>query len=388
MDLQTENPLKGLSAFGKEAEILADCLRAIESGRANMADCLAQYPGFAADLEPMLRAAAEVRALGGGARPALSADRIAAGQRKLLAAWSSQRPKRRAFADRPRRMRALPRWAAGMAALVLALALGAGTVAAAGDSLPGEPLYGLKRAAEKVQLALTPAGARPALHARLAATRLQEFSSLAQQGQIEETTLAEMKIATQAALEGAQGIPDEKKQALLAKLAELTERQQAVLADVLARAPESAQPGLQRALEASQHGHQRAMQALSGERVTGPPDHARKPTETPSPSESDLPASQTPAPSETSATPEPTRRHGPPPDVTRGPKQTPPGHALSTAEGPAQSTAEGQGGLSPGQARQTEKATTSQAPAHTPPGQANKPTDVGGGNGGANGQQP
>jgi hypothetical protein len=169
-----------------------------------------------------------------------------------------------------------------MVVLALVLAGGGGIVYASTDSLPGSPLYGVKRATEQVQLFLVPMSTgRAELHIRFAQRRLEEVQALVEtKGKVDEETLAAIAKETELALKEVEEAHPAEKSNLLEKLASLTERQQAVLKGVQAKAPEAAQKGLNRALEASQRGHERASKALEKEK----PDPDVKPTKTPKPS--------------------------------------------------------------------------------------------------------
>jgi hypothetical protein len=72
------------------------------------------------------------------------------------------------------------RWLPRLSGSLLALALVAATaVVASADSLPGQPLYGVKRAVEETRLAITPAGrARAALRVAIADERAGELRRL------------------------------------------------------------------------------------------------------------------------------------------------------------------------------------------------------------------
>jgi len=181
--------------------------------------------------------------------------------------------------------------------MALVLAGGGGIVYASTDSLPGSPLYGVKRATEQAQLFLAPAGAKQAeLHIRFAQKRMEEVQALAEiKGQVAEEALAAMSEETELALEEAEKAPAQDKLALLDKLVNLTQRQQAVLGRVQTKAPEAAQKGLSRALEASQQGYEKVREALEKEKPgrdvrpsksplptkTPKPTHTLKPTKTP-----------------------------------------------------------------------------------------------------------
>jgi hypothetical protein len=171
--------------------------------------------------------------------------------------------------------------------LALVLAGGGGIVYASTDSLPGSPLYSVKRATEQVQLFLAPTGTKRAvLHIEFAQRRLEEVQALAEiKGQVDEEALAAIAEETELALEEAEKAPAQDKPALLDKLVSLTERQQAVLERVWDKVPEATQKGLNRALEVSQRGHERASEALEKEK----PGRDVKPTEPPKPTKAPKP---------------------------------------------------------------------------------------------------
>jgi hypothetical protein len=202
-----------------------------------------------------------------------------------------------------------------VAVLALVLAGGGGVVYASADSLPGSPLYGVKRATEQVQLSFAPAGTKRAeLLIKFAQRRLEEVQSLVEiKGQVDEEALAAIAEETELALEGVEKAPAQDKPALLDKLVSLTERQRAVLERVQAKAPEAAQKGLNRALEASQRGHERAREALE----KGKPGWDVKPIGSPTPTKTPRP---THAPK---ATPAPRATHTPKPAHTPKPTKTP-----------------------------------------------------------------
>ena len=65
------------------AEILHDCLEAVEAGQASVEDCLARYPQHAAQLEDLLRLSDQARSV---PLPPLTPEMLAAGEQRLLQA--------------------------------------------------------------------------------------------------------------------------------------------------------------------------------------------------------------------------------------------------------------------------------------------------------------
>ncbi len=140
-------------------------------------DILADYPRYAEELEPLLKTALDTRnAAAIKPRPEFRAR----------AAVEFQK----AIQDMPVKAKTyqpVRRWRLGivvlLAALLVVLLAGTGTVAAANFSLPDSPLYGVKLATESVQLALTPTDAgKAALYAKFNDRRVDELVWMAAKG--------------------------------------------------------------------------------------------------------------------------------------------------------------------------------------------------------------
>jgi len=256
--------------FDHVLNICLDRLRAGES----LDDCLARYPSYAESLAPLLRIATTLHAPDG---PNISHQGFDAGQARLMARASQLRHRRT-----DQQGAAPPRTAASLLAgarrfvvatvaglFLLCVVLSAGTVSAASGSLPGSPLYPVKRATEAFVSSLAPT---PELEVRAHLTwadrRLREIESLvARDGRADEALLAALEQETDLAL----GVAEQAGIELLTAAVVHTERQQAVLGRVLENAPPAARPGLEQALEASARGHARAQSALDRATNPGPP---------------------------------------------------------------------------------------------------------------------
>jgi hypothetical protein len=265
--------------------VLDDCLHDMSTRGESIERCLQRCPQHAGQLAPLIQVADRIRRT---RHPTLSVSVTKAIEQRLLKRATELRQSRARPWALPFSLRPLGTVAATLIVIVaLVLAGGGGIVYASTDSLPGGPLYGIKRATEQAQLFFAPAGTkRSELHIRFAQKRMEEVQALAEiKGQVAEEALAAMAEETELALEEAEKAPAQDKLALLGKLVNLTQRQQAVLGSVQTKAPEAAQKGLSRALEASQRGHERAREALEKEKPgrdvgpTKPP----KPTKTPKP---------------------------------------------------------------------------------------------------------
>jgi hypothetical protein len=77
-------------------------------------------------------------------------------------------------------------------ALLIAFGSGAGLVAASSNSLPGDPLYGIKRLWEAIILALSPlTGPQDLIWQHIAETRLDEIERLAAEGKLNEAAFVD-----------------------------------------------------------------------------------------------------------------------------------------------------------------------------------------------------
>lgn len=175
-------------------DILNKCITLVLQG-VPVQECLARYPKHARELEPQLRVIARLgAAYYREPRPAAfqrSRQRLQAEMQALERAEQAQRRSRA-----PARFGLWAwgrRWAFATAALVLALFIWQGT-AAASAALPGERLYSVKHALERVRLALEPSIAGKAgLEFAYAERRANEIAVLISQGSIalaEETAVA------------------------------------------------------------------------------------------------------------------------------------------------------------------------------------------------------
>ena len=187
------------------ADILDECLRELNRG-ADLEALLRRYPDCASELRPLLEAALVLRE---APRPRLSPRANAAGRQRLMRAVARKRRQREARRARRPLLRwpslRLPRPSLAPIAAILALTIvlaSVGAVTAAADSLPDSPLYPVKLATERVQLALTPHPVGKArLHLSFAERRLQEVrAQLELRGTVSPLALEVMQRETRQAL--------------------------------------------------------------------------------------------------------------------------------------------------------------------------------------------
>jgi hypothetical protein len=150
--------------------------------------------------------------------------------------------------------------------LIAALFLGGGggVVMAAQNDLPGDALYGVKLASERVVDAMTVGQAAKARRTvAIAEERLREARTLAARG--DENVQRAVELYEEKIAEAAERAENARNADALARVTEATSKHFAVLEDVIAQVPEQAKAAVQRALESSRQGQVSALQALKGE---------------------------------------------------------------------------------------------------------------------------
>jgi hypothetical protein len=253
-----------------------------------------------------------------------------------------------------------------------------GVVYASSESLPGDSLYPVKLAGERVRLALSPGHAAQArLHLRLAGERLHEAVRLTEMEREDdvETLMSKYVEEVEAASRILRSQDAEGRDVTLLsrRLRDHLAQQQALLNGVQEEVSEGTQPAVERAMAALRAAEKEAA-ATMGEEPTSSP--TTQPTSAPAVT---VTATATPSPSETPSatrTPEPTHTHAPgetaEPGERLAPTETsrPPGRTR-TPQPPGQTKTP----QPPGQTK------TSQPPGQTktpqPPGQTNTPQPPG-----------
>jgi hypothetical protein len=161
--------------------ILDECIDRLLRGE-SLEQCLQRYPEQAAQLEPLLRVVLATQKAS-SVEPRAEFKAGARYQIHSILYAEKQKPKTK----RLPLLGWVPRWAVIVASVVLViLVAGGGTVAAASDSLPGETLYPVKLATERVQLAFTFSDVGKAkLHAKFAGRRVEEMARIVERGDLE-----------------------------------------------------------------------------------------------------------------------------------------------------------------------------------------------------------
>jgi len=271
--------------------ILDECLERLLVKGETIEQCLQSYPEQAAELKPLLQTA-------------LVAKKASAIQPRAEFKARARHQFRSAFQETASKRSHpffgwLPRWATVVTIVLVLLLAGGGTVAAAGNSMPDNPLYSVKLATEQAQLILTRSDIGKAeLCAKLADKRVAEIIYMANKGdaqQIEAITqrldkrlvmlarLASVLKAEEGVVEEAPKVlaplptpaPSEETRESKGVYAEANSRAKlrrtiaryavnhpAVLRDVLEKSPESVKPALRRAIAVSEADYEKALKAL------------------------------------------------------------------------------------------------------------------------------
>ena len=161
--------------------ILDECIERLLQGE-SVEQCLGRYPEHAVQLEPLLRVAKATRETSSvEPRPEFKAQARYQIESLLHAKGQKAGPRRLPLVSW------VPRWAVVVAAVFLVILLaGSGTVAASSSSLPGDTLYPVKTATERVWLSLTFSDtARARLQAKFADRRVAEMARMAERGYTE-----------------------------------------------------------------------------------------------------------------------------------------------------------------------------------------------------------
>lgn len=168
------------------SDILNSCLQAVESGESTIEECEAKYPDFKG-LGSLLRLAMAVQEQ--------SRLRMPEARRNALERRLTQLAKTRASAQRSPRRWLVPLVSVAAVFIVL-FVLGFSAARLADFAVPGDTLYGVKRAVEGAELAFAGGYSRPDVLHEIALSRLEELETMAVRGQtldpafLQETTTA------------------------------------------------------------------------------------------------------------------------------------------------------------------------------------------------------
>lgn len=315
-------------------ELLQTCLESIAAGYDTIDSVLARYPQMADELRPALEAASwlSLRSDLLDPRPgfvAASRARLFEQLQREQAARQITRPEKPASAwHRLLGTFFRPRWAYRLALgmfllIVLTIVTGSGLVAAS-EALPGEVLYPVKLAYEKVQLSASLSTANDAnLHIEFAQRRLAEIQKSVEEGRSEPVTAAVEDMQWQVGqtiklLENAAISDPVKAHEVALDLQTVLNKEKAALRDLVGKTPAQTSHALENAARVSEQG----LLAVQGILEASPYPASATNTPTSSPTASRTPSlTFTPRPSATPV-PSPTAPPTSTPSVTATPSPT------------------------------------------------------------------
>jgi len=237
-------------------DILDVCLERITIKGDSIEQCLESYPEQAAELEPLLRAALSAVKASSVIEPRPEFQRLT--KQRLLSALEVKEKKR------PERRMPLwgwqRRWAVALVAVLVLILIGVGTVSASASSLPGDTLYPVKTATEKVQGFFTLGSeAKANFYMKLAQRRLDELKLLAESNRtVPKSLLGVMNAETNAAVDMLSR-NEQVGNKSIDRLMGLTSNQKTVLTELMGKVTPKAKLGLQEALKRSEDAHARAV---------------------------------------------------------------------------------------------------------------------------------
>ncbi|MBI4313050.1 MAG: hypothetical protein HY681_14920 [Chloroflexi bacterium] len=218
----------------QKEQAFAECLEAVQSGRASLEQALEGYPNEREQLEPLLRLALRLPST---PAPQPSPEfRLRA--RMALQAEIARQPSRSRWAEvlsglfrpSPRLSLFMSARATVAALLVAVLVGGTGVTYASQGSLPGATLYSVKLASERgVMLTKVSPESKARYHISLAERRADEVVTLSRQGKSDQEAALAVAHHLDSAIGLAQRLPEERAQSILQDSArELGERQATV----------------------------------------------------------------------------------------------------------------------------------------------------------------
>ena len=269
----------------KLQDILNECIDAVLQGD-EIEQCLARYPEYAQELEPLLRLAFATKRVSSSLEP--RPEFKAATRYRFFSALSAKKQSRKPWLGLFRRHRFVlgdqSRWAFAMAATLLIFLSSAGMVYASSDAVPGDVLYPVKTATEQGQLFITyDEKARDGLYLRFAWRRLQELEALSlRKRAIPDHVLDKMAVYTGHV---ADRVGYYESEDVSEELLQLTSKQQKVLEAMSNMMPMGARHAFRKAMTSSEEGNKRALEAMQKlrMRMMMPSDEKDSPSLAPSP---------------------------------------------------------------------------------------------------------
>jgi hypothetical protein len=210
----------------KREHILDQLLEEIRKGK-SVDDCLSEWPEQADEIKPLLELACSINDL---PVPEPNEQAVAETLQRVHQLARAEPVTRKPFFFK-HLISWQPVFVRAVAALLLIVVVGWTTFALGARSLPGEPLYPLKRLTEKILYFVTvDAQGRAELHLRFADRRTQEFIYVLAPGeQIDRSLLSEMLNEMHHAFSSVEQLPEGSYAALMQRVADFNNYQRTVL---------------------------------------------------------------------------------------------------------------------------------------------------------------
>lgn len=240
----------------KIEKIIDNCIKLISENNLSIEQCLKRYPKFKEELKPLLESFIKVKEFEKINPPAIFEDEVKIRFINIVKAKQSQiLPKKGMiprFAAQLSGLWAMPTLAKISIFVILFLFISGFTSILSANTLPGDFLYPVKIASEKVIIFFTPNNKKVNLHIIFAKRRLDEIEKMAEKGRIGEITktLNVLETEIDSVINYMKDFEiDIKTQEVFDMILENFNKQNKVLKKVKEKVPDEAKPAIQRAIE-------------------------------------------------------------------------------------------------------------------------------------------
>lgn len=240
----------------KIEKIIDNCIKLISENNLSIEQCLKRYPKFKEELKPLLESFIKVKEFEKINPPAIFDDEVKIRFINIVKAKQSQiLPKKGMipkFITKFSGLWTMPTLAKISIFVILFLFISGFTSILSANTLPGDFLYPVKIASEKVIIFFTPNNKKVNLHIIFAKRRLDEIEKMAEKGRIGEITktlnVLETEIDSVINYMGDFEI-DIKTQGVFDRILKNFEKQRIVLEEVLGKVPDEAKPAIEKAIK-------------------------------------------------------------------------------------------------------------------------------------------
>lgn len=240
----------------KIEKIIDNCIKLISENNLSIEQCLKRYPKFKEELKPLLESFIKVKEFEKINPPAIFEDEVKIRFINIVKAKQSQiLPKKGMiprFVTKFSGLWAMPTLAKISIFVILFLFISGFTSILSANTLPGDFLYPVKIASEKVIIFFTPNNKKVNLHIIFAKRRLDEIEKMAEKGRIGEITktLNVLETEIDSVINYMKDFEiDIKTQEVFDMILENFNKQNKVLKKVKEKVPDEAKPAIQRAIE-------------------------------------------------------------------------------------------------------------------------------------------